>query len=513
MIFWKKTSSGAIVNLDVLVVAVCHLKERGVEGYDVSMQALSQNVISTRGAWWAKQSMRAKQECRDRCRHHVANRQQQLREEYMEFEHQLEELLEESKEESARVPPLCMSAAAVDCSDLERLHRLLGDADFCKPGRLSLIRSTLTSGPPPLEIVVPAAGKTWCRQEPEMPSWVRDFAMYREYFGTCALVCQGPSGVEEWKVLYAAQSPQPYLAVCRLEPIAHIPERLPLGSSAGDITRSRVVSSWKCNYGRMGTAADMSAKSLDDLAIVFQLQHVGGTTVVAHEQPVPLRLFMAGKQTQTEPKKKRTTEEVEEAHDKVYEDLVLSMPWLSHLDETQGFAMTAQKAIRKKSSPAAPLPAIELDDDELMDALADVEKARCIESALAVERGTRDFRSQECHGESNVLKGAAYHDAIQGICCHEDAAKWAKKRAGQITFKATFTKHTDAGSRIMIRSWVHRMQHFFDYEMTHGDASFVFTPAMIKEYEEPAELAELVANPATKGDSLKRIAIIRGIPK
>ena len=72
--------------------------------------------------------MRAKQECWERCRHHVALRGQRLREEYMELEQQLEVLLQESREESTRVPPLCMSASAVDRSDLERLHRLLGDA-------------------------------------------------------------------------------------------------------------------------------------------------------------------------------------------------------------------------------------------------------------------------------------------------------------------------------------------------------------------------------------------------
>ena len=455
--------------------------------------------------------MRAKQECLERCRHHVAQRGQELREEYLELEQQLEGLLEDSREEKERHQPLTMSAAAVDCSDLERLHRLLEDAEFCRPGRLSLTRSTITSGPPPLDIVVPAGGKSWCRQEPEMPSWVREFAAYIYHFGTCALVCQGPSGVEEWKVLYAVQSPQPYLAVCRLEPSSYIPERIPPGSSAGDIARSRVSASWRCNFGKIATAADMSAKSLDDLAIIFKLQHVGGTTVVAQDDPVPLRLFMTGKPTPSEPKERSMT--VEQAHDRVYEDLLLSMPWLTHLDKAHGFAHVARKAVQKTSSSTAPLPAIELSDEQLMDALADVEKARCLESAIAVERGTRDFRSQECHGESNVRKGTAFHDAIQGMCCNDDATKWAKKRAGQVTYKANFTKHTDGGSRIMVRSWVHRMQHFFDYEMTHGGDGFLFTPKIIEEYDEPKELADLVADPATKGDTLKRIAQLRGIPK
>ena len=405
-----------------------------------------------------------------------------------------------------------MSAAAVEGVDLERFARLVASSDFSSPARLSLARSTLTVGPPRLSIEVPSSIKTWCRREPTMPPWVHEFAKYREFFVPCILVCQGPSGREDWKVVYAVQSPQTYMAVCKLEPTKYTPVSLPSGSSAAALVQNRVDAAWRCNYGRMSSAADMSAKSMDRISVIFNIQHVGGNIVTAQEEPAPLMLFMADKPTKVEAKPRTMT--VEEAHDQVYEDLVVAMPWLDHLDKSQGFAKKVQKGATSSVPALAPeaLPAIELTDEQLMDALADVEKARGVEASIAAERGTRDFRSQEQHGESNVKKEKAYHDAIQGICCTADAEAWTRGRRMQVTFKATFTEHTEEASRVLVRAWVHRMQWFFDHEMSHGGKGFVFTPEVIAGYQEPRELTELVARPKLKTSTLKRVAIIRGIP-
>ena len=438
------------------------------------MKRLSQHIIGARGVWWAKQSIRAKQECWDRCRHYRAQRSQEIRDEYNELEEQFSLLVAEGKEDALKIPPLCMSAAALETVDLERFARLIASTDFASPARLSLVRSSLTTGPAPLRIAVPSDSKTWCRQEPEMPSWVPDFVKHRDFFGTCILVCQGLSGREDWKVVYAVQSPQAYLAVCKLEPVHVAPVSLPRGSSASALVQNRVDGSWKCNYGRMYTAADMSATSLGDLSVIFSIQHVGGSIITAQEEPVPVRLFMAGQPTRSEAKPRTMT--VEEAHDQVYEDLVTAMPWLDHLDKSHGFKSGSSKDQKAHVSkaPSDLLPAIELSEDQLMDALADVEKARAVEATIAVERGFRDFRSQEQHGESNVKKGAAYHDALQGICCNADSDAWTRGRRMHVTFKATFTEHTEEASRVLVRAWVHRMQWFFDYEMSHGGPGFVF---------------------------------------
>ena len=45
-----------------------------------------------------------------------------------------------------------------------------------------------------------------------------------------------------------------------------------------------------------------------------------------------------------------------------------------------------------------------------------------------------------------------------------------------------------------------------------GGGSFEFTPEMVASYREPDELTRL-ASTATKAETLKRIGILRGIPK
>ena len=436
----------------------------------------------------------------------------EIREQFGELEEQLAELLSESKEDIAKSHPLSMSSAAVSIQDLERFQTFMESSEFRDPTRLRLERSTITSGPGPLAIPVSETIAIWCRREPVMPGWVADFVAVREFWGSCALVICGESGATEyWKVVYAIQAPHPYLAVCRLEPVKITPDALPAGSSAGVIARSRVALSFKCNYGRFATAADMKVASLKDISIVFELRHVGGTIVTSSEEPVPIMHFMSGKPTPKAAPKEKTAASIEEAKDKVFEDIVLSMPWLQHLDDSQGFVGVVQKTMKKTAAASVPLPVVELDDEELMDALADVEKCKGEEVAIALERGTSDFKTHECHGESNVLKGAAYHDAVQGICETKEADAWSRKRKMQITFKMTFLMHTERVSRIVVRAWVHRMQFFFDYEMSNAGPGFSFTPEVLSKYEEPDELRNLLAEGKMKGETLKRIAVLRSI--
>ena len=57
------------------------------------------------------------------------------------------------------------------------------------------------------------------------------------------------------------------------------------------------------------------------------------------------------------------------------------------------------------------------------------------------------------------------------------------------------------------------MQYFYDYEMAHGGEGFSFTLAIVASYQEPDELTALANDTTTKGQTLKRIAQIRCIPK
>ena len=153
-----------------------------------------------------------------------------------------------------------------------------------------------------------------------------------------------------------------------------------------------------------------------------------------------------------------------------------------------------------------------VDEDELIQALSDIDKARVLEAGIAVERGTTDFATSECHGDSNLTKGYAYHDAVQGKCTNGDSMQWCRDRKLHITYKATFTQHQEGPCRVLVRSWTHKMQWLYDYELAHGGADFSFSPAVLALYQEPDELTRLFST-AKKAETKKRILAIRSIPK
>ena len=55
------------------------------------------------------------------------------------------------------------------------------------------------------------------------------------------------------------------------------------------------------------------------------------------------------------------------------------------------------------------------------------------------------------------------------------------------------------------------MQWLFDYEASHSGVGFSFTPDVMSKYEEPDELTKLLAEGKLKGETLKRIAVLRSI--
>ena len=168
-------------------------------------------------------------------------------------------------------------------------------------------------------------------------------------------------------------------------------------------------------------------------------------------RPEPLRWYLQGSKIAVEKKQKKNEESGPK--DVEYEALLEKMPWLVHLDEAHGFVQQAEKVSKKAvGSSDREVPTIDVDPDVLMDALATIDKAKIVEAGLAIERGTCDFKSSECYGESNVEKGYEFHDAVQGKCCHSPAEKWARDRKLQVTYKATFTKHTEAVIRVLVRS-------------------------------------------------------------
>ena len=282
-----------------------------------------------------------------------------------------------------------------------------------------------------------------------------------------------------------------------------------------EVTASSFQMAWKCNFAAMGTAADMPAAEIKDISIIFNLQHRGGTIITSNWDPVPLASYLLGNATPAEPK---ALEKVgDPVKDEAYEAILQQMPWLQHLDAVDSFVANAEKK-KMASKASGSVDKMEeeftVNEEEILDALAKVDKARMLEGGVAAEASTSDFVAKECHGESNLKKGKEYHDAVQGHPAHEAADDWARKRKLQTTYKMTFSLHTEGPSRIVVRAWVHKMQWMYDKAMAAEGADFAFTEAVMAEYNEPAELARLATDPTTKADTTTRICKLRAmVPK
>ena len=144
-----------------------------------------------------------------------------------------------------------------------------------------------------------------------------------------------------------------------------------------------------------------------------------------------------------------------------------------------------------------------------------MERARAEELEYSAVMASQEFVAKARRGDSQVLKSGEVMHAMQGQCSGQVADGWARRNAAT-TFKATFSEHGTPESKILVRAWCHRMQHFFNLEMAALEpASFVFTAAHLAAYEEPIEFTDLAmvdGHPRWR-KWMARIRAIRNIPR
>jgi hypothetical protein len=190
------------------------------------------------------------------------------------------------------------------------------------------------------------------------------------------------------------------------------------------------------------------------------------------------------------------------------------MPWLAHLDKMEGFKnQLRREAVSSADVEATADKVVALVDEEvLLSCLADLEAERAAESVAAIAMETIDFRTTIRAGtEALELKGE-YSDASQGKAVSLGAKEWCERHRLQKTYKATYTEHGDTATcKVLVRSWCHRMQFFYNMELRQGDTAFVFTLAHVREYVEPSEFTAL-ASRVKKKSTMMRIDLVRSIP-
>jgi len=379
---------------------------------------------------WARFSLKARHEFEIRAKEHRARKTSELAGEMEALLTQARLLSMREQEESEVDGPICMSACAVEIDDLAVFQRLTEDKEFRSPARIKSVRCMITEGPPPVKNPALKAGQVvWSRTLPREPAWTKPIIDNREFFKDAALVVRLNNGQTEYfKIVYAVQHPQHLLAVCKMELLDDVPSAAPLaGASAMDHHMVYARHQFKLNFARMMTAVDMPEASVDTLAILWNIRFEGGTLASTQWDPMPMaELIRGGPAPATAELKPKAVGPVKE--DVEYEEMVMDMPWLSHLDDQEGYGKEEHEHVEPgepASSTSVPARLFEFDEEACLAALDKVDRARSAEATVASDRGFCDFVTSECRGLSTFEKTGVYHDAIQGKCHTTEGEEWA----------------------------------------------------------------------------------------
>ena len=123
---------------------------------------------------------------------------------------------------------------------------------------------------------------------------------------------------------------------------------------------------------------DVTQPVESELWFSAELRHEGGTVVSAPQPLLPVEPWIAGSYQAQElrgaDRQKKTEKESAE-----YEQLLVQLPWLSHLDEQTGFG-TADSGSKKRRLDPEPCPEDEqqLPEVDVLEALAALDKARAL---------------------------------------------------------------------------------------------------------------------------------------
>ena len=374
--------------------------------------------MNRQGAMWVQLTAAQQLGYHERARQHQVERRGELNSEWRQLSDELDKIEVEQQEVSEQGTALTMSSAALDDEDLELFDRLYQQPGFRSSRVLATRRASVGIAPRPQPLS--RLPEVWQLKDPPMPTWSVPLIRDRKLFQGSALVIQREDrSVEFWKIGFISQNPQ-YMAVCRLYEAT---EYLPCIACLKPVDR---LYSFHCNFADSRHAGDIVIGDKDEVSILFRLQHTGGTHVCSDMRPHDLASVMTGNQEDLPEFKKNDEPKAKKA--KVVEDTVLEMPWLQHLDTKSGFEITfdALKAARKKASRSrSSADEDELDDDMMLQGLADLEKARVVASEEQSASGLVDFVSKVRGGESQVLaSGEALHamhgaEPQVGICMGE----------------------------------------------------------------------------------------------
>ena len=494
------------------MIAICKgRKEEGRPGCDKSMRSIARMCFSRHGAIWAQQSLRQQMEWRQRASKAASARKAELGAEWTSLVAEIDLLNDRQEEAHSELAPVTMSSACWGEEELAVFGNLWQQENFRSPTHLATRRAGV--GKAPLGAPPSRNAPVWQYVDPVMPRWASPLVLHRELLKGTVLIIERPDrSAEYWKLVFMVKAPY-YLAMCALQRIAD-PAQDALTSDTASDRMDDAIYRFVCSYPSFATAADVTVGDADRLRILFRVVHEGGTRLASTSLPVDLDFILRG--SQEDMVVEAGVPEESAPVDTGYDELLKVMPWLLHLDDQHGFSSTKVRAAGGASSSKGGGNTedddCELDEETMLAGLADMEKARRSLVEEDIHEGTRDFHPKIRGGPSQMLKSGEAVHAAQGASNNNGSA-WAKRHGLQVSFKATYSEYGVANSNALVRSWCHRMQHFYDVEVAaRAGLDFVFSQDVLDAYIEPTELTALAVEKSTSLKTTLRIELIRKIP-
>ena len=123
-----------------------------------------------------------------------------------------------------------------------------------------------------------------------------------------------------------------------------------------------------------------------------------------------------------------------------------------------------------------------------------------------------DFKTKPLIGKWTLKHKGIAQDAVAGVASGFLATSFCRNRGEQLMMRFDLSAHGGAANcGILARAFCHRMQHFFNAELSDPRiAGKPFPDAVIDAYKEPSEFIKFAATPLLE-QTAKRIKAIRGL--
>lgn len=387
--------------------------------------------------------------------------------------------------------------------DFESMALLWDTEDFAG-GRLQALRDKAMKSPsPPAPSIVNRLSLIDVSEDtvkPTTPSpWVATLCRLRSAFRECALVLR-KEGQEDraYAFLFAYQSP----FKAELLPLKKTEPPLPCPSSAAEMLECLNKHYEHTFTFEVGTAMNAMEVPFDDSMQVLVLPHlsfVGGYTMAAHSQPVPILDFVRSSLADGHRPAPRAQAYKPPTVDR---SLVEEFPWLaSYMPKARDLSSAASsKGANEEKVPKA----LGLDDEEIDRAFEALQEKRA--------EWHSDFLGAVGHFKVCLLGGAwtmehtgMVCDAVKAYASGKDVKSWCSKYGLPNQARFGIRKFGQEQATALAETWCSHLQRFYDHYLAANMETFEYAAYEVNAPPLPKAVADMAASSQIFRERLEQI--------